>query len=342
MKATILTSIAGALLLILGGCISQPAIISATGSAYEVVVTASKTLWNNEAGEKIKEELTAPIPGLPQMESAMKVIYCTPGEFDGIMRYVRNILTVSVDPSQYSKVTLNSERNRWAQGQVIVNITAPDESSLIKFLNENRGILVDFYTKIEMRRMAEFLQSSYSKFVMNSVTSKFDIRLNAPSDIVSFGVSKDTTTFFWATNNTRAGRTDIVVYSFPYTDANTFTREYLLAKRDSILGANIPGAHPNTHMATNAMTATYNSTTLFGKYCGVLRGLWEMTNPDMMGGPFVSFARLDEANNRVIVAEGFVYSPDTDKKLYIRRLEAALHTLRLPGEFDMTLDGEVL
>ena len=54
----------------------------------------------------------------------------------------------------------------------------------------------------------------------------------------------------------------------------------------------------------------------------------------MMGGPFVSHIRLDEENQRVVVVEGFVYAPETNKRNYIRRLEAALFTLRLPGEFE--------
>ena len=94
-------------------------------------------------------------------------------------------------------------------------------------------------------------------------------------------------------------------------------------------------------MSTNATFTTYTPITLYGKYCGVLRGLWEMEG-DMMGGPFVSFARLDEVNNRVVVAEGFVYAPETDKKKnMMRRLEASLHTLRLPDEFETELDSTV-
>ena len=71
-----------------------------------------------------------------------------------------------------------------------------------------------------------------------------------------------------------------------------------------------------------------------------MRGLWRVQG-DMMGGPFVSLTRLDEQNNRVIVAEGFVYAPETEKRNFIRRIEAALYTLRLPGEFEMPID-EVL
>ena len=64
-----------------------------------------------------------------------------------------------------------------------------------------------------------------------------------------------------------------------------------------------------------------------------MRGLWRMQG-DMMGGPFVSHTRLDKKNHRVVVAEGFVYAPETDKRNFMRRIEAALFTLRLPGEFE--------
>ena len=64
------------------------------------------------------------------------------------------------------------------------------------------------------------------------------------------------------------------------------------------------------------------------QYCGVVRGLWRMEG-DMMGGPFVSHAQLDEARQRVIVVEGFVYAPETDKRNFLRRIEAALFTLEL-------------
>jgi hypothetical protein len=53
---------------------------------------------------------------------------------------------------------------------------------------------------------------------------------------------------------------------------------------------------------------------------------------DRMGGPFVSHSRVDEANGRVIVAEAFVYAPESLKRDLIRRMEAALYTLQLPQQ----------
>ena len=336
MKAPILTTIIASLLIMLGSCDSNPTGIRATGTAFEIIVVANQPIWNNDVGSALKEQLLAPVPGLPAPEYSMRVTHVQPASFKGMFTYVRNILMVTVDDSQFTKVSLKSERNRWAQGQVVVYLNAPDETMMYEFLNEKQGLIVDFFTKIEMQRMAEVVQATYSKPVMDKLMAKFDIMLHAPSDIRSLA-NDSTPDFFWASNDANTGRMDLVVYTFPYTDPDTFTRDYLLEKRNSILGANIPGSFPNSYMSTTAYVS-YSPITLYGKYCGVLRGLWEMEG-DMMGGPFVSYARLDETNHRVVVAEGFVYSPETDKKNYMRRLEASLHTLRLPGEGSATLDG---
>lgn len=327
--------IAGLSVLLWSACHTSPSIITATGMPYEVEVVTTRAIWDDTVGVALRSELEQPIRGLPQAEPSMRVTFTTPDDFNGLMTYVRNIIMLTIDAERYTKLSVRTEKDRWAKGQTIVYISAPDEASILTYLAKNRGALTDYFTRLEMARMAEVMQETYSSLVMDSVKSKFGIMLNVPSDITSF---KDTTDFFWASNDAKTGRMDVVVYTFPYTDKQTFTLEYLHHMRDSILGANIPGAYPNSHMTTQPIGLTYTPITLQGKYCGVLRGLWRMEG-DMMGGPFVSFARLDEANHRVVVAEGFVYAPETNKRNYIRRLEAGLHTLRLPGEFDKPLDS---
>ena len=37
---------------------------------------------------------------------------------------------------------------------------------------------------------------------------------------------------------------DLIVYTFPYTDPNTFTEEYLVAKRDSVIEGEPAGFVP--------------------------------------------------------------------------------------------------
>lgn len=326
------------MLLILGACSSGPVRKQATGFAYEVVVVMDKADWSAPAGEAIKSELTSDIPGLPQSEPALKITYVTPDQFNGLLTYVRNILIVRIDKSIYTKVSLSYEKNRWAQNQEVVTLTAPNADDILAYVKENPRNIVDFFVKVEMNRAMGQLQKEYSTLVMDTLKNKFDIMLNVPANMTYF---KDTTDFFWTSNNANTGRTDLLVYTFPYTDPSTFTAEYLIAKRDSVLKVNLPGSFPESYMATDTIGVQYTPITVNGKYCGEMRGLWKMVG-DMMGGPFVSHVRLDEKNNRVVVVEGFVFAPETDKRNFIRRIEAALYTLRLPGEFnqsvDMTLD----
>ncbi|MDR0349078.1 MAG: DUF4837 family protein [Tannerella sp.] len=329
MKTTISTSLLVAFLVLLASCRdSKPLGVSAIGVPYEIAVTLDKAAWEDSVGYALKEELLIDILGLPYSEPTMKIMYVAPESFNGMMRYLRNILIVDINESKYTKVSLRSEKDKWANRQVVVYITTPSKEMLTEYLKENRRLLANFFTKEEMGRMENLYHESFSSLVMEKVKNRFDVRIYAPTEMTFF---RDTANFFWTSNNANTGRMDLVIYTFPYTDPNTFTLDYLVAMRDSIMKMNMPGSYPNSYMSTNKLLTDYSEITLNGKYAGVLRGLWEMEG-DMMGGPYISIARLDEANNRIVVAEGFVYAPETDKRSYIRRIEASLYTLLLPGE----------
>jgi hypothetical protein len=313
----------------LSACGSGSTTSRATGIAYEVVVVMDKATWDGATGSAVKEELTSPVPYLPQAESSMRITYVRPDQFDGLLKYVRNILIVNIDKSIYTKVSVIKETDKWANGQSVLYLNAPDGQTVETFLAENPRVLVEYYTKEEMKRTRDFLYESSSPVVMEKVKAKFGITLNAPTDITSF---KDSTDCLWFSNDAAIGRMDLLVYSFPFVDSNTFTLDYLVAKRDSVAKHMVPGSFPGSYMSTEKRIVNYSAITLYGKYCGILRGLWRMEGGDMMGGPFVSYARVDEKNKRVIVTEGFVFEPQKEKKNYIRRLEAALQTMRFADE----------
>jgi len=307
-----------------------PTFPRASGPPYEVIVVMETSAWDSKAGTAVREELTSPVPYLLQTESSMTYTYIRPDQFKGILKNVRNILIVTIDDTKYTKASLFREDNKWARGQIVLYITAPDTLSVENFLVENQRRLVNYYNKEELRRMAENQRQSYSTVVFEKVKDMFGIELYAPVEIKMSNVGSNC---LWFSNNSRNGRMDLLVYSFPYTDPNTFTLEYLVAKRDSITKLMVPGSHPGSYMTTEHRVVDYEPSTLNGKFCGVLRGLWRMQG-DMMGGPFVSFARVDEPNRRVIVTEGFVYEPKRDKRNYIRRMEATLYTTRFPDELN--------
>ena len=319
------------MMVLLMSCTSSPVGKRATGLAYEVVVVMKSAEWDGPSGKALKQQLTSDVPGLPQSEPALRITYADPSQFNGLLTYVRNILIVNIDPNIYTKASLGFESDRWATGQVVVTLTAPSEEVFLEYMEANPRTLVDFFVKVVMDRAVARLEKGYSSVVAEHLRANHNLMIKAPADMTYY---RDTTDFFWASNNANTGRTDLIVYTFPYTDPNTFTADYLVAKRDSVLKVNLPGAFPDSYMTTESRFGIdYTPITVNGKYCGVVRGLWKMVG-DMMGGPFVSHVRLDEKNNRVVVAEGFVFAPETDKRNFIRRVEASLYTLSLPGEFD--------
>ena len=66
-----------------------------------------------------------------------------------------------------------------------------------------------------------------------------------------------------------------------------------------------------------------------GIFRAELRGLWEMTS-DMMGGPFVSHAFVNEHTNMVVMVEVFDFAPEDDKRKLIHSMEGALYTIGFP------------
>lgn len=338
MKAVFLTMSLFLLLVTLGACSGGGAVIAnSTGAPGEIIVVMNKKQWDGPAGDALKDVLKSKVPGLPQPEPVLTVSYAEPQNFNGMLKVVRNILIAEIDPAMYTKAGMTYTKDKWARNQQVLKIQAPDAASFELFITQHAREIVDFYVKAEFKRTQALLKNNYNHESQKKIKEMFDVEMSIPEDQK---FSKDTTDFFWVTNNANTGRRDIIVYSFPYTDKNTFTKEYMIAKRDSVLKANIPGAFPDSYMTTeNRFGTEYTPLEVNGKYVGELRGLWKMVG-DMMGGPFVSHARLDEKNQRVIVAEGFVYAPETSKRNYIRQLEAALYTLQLPG--DKPVEEEVV
>ena len=259
----------------------------------------------------------------------MRVTYSEPSGFSGLLRYVRNILIVSVDPNRYTKAGTRESPDEWASGQNVVTLYAPTTAALTEFLLLNEGRLVNHFNRVERERWIVGLSKSHSSWINEKLKSRFGISLFVPEDMSAY---KEETDFFWGSNNANRGRTDILVYSFPYTAQEAFTEDYLVAMRDSVVRRNVPGSFPNSYMKTEKrFELSYEPITYRGEYRGVLRGLWRMEG-DKMGGPFVSYTTVDTATGRVLTIDCYVYSPKNHKRNYVRGVEHLLYLLKFPEQ----------
>jgi hypothetical protein len=142
--------------------------------------------------------------------------------------------------------------------------------------------------------------------------------------------------FYWISNQNTTVRQDIVIYSYPYTDKSTFSKDYILAKRDSVMKINLAGEFEGSYMGTEYKydPPTFKEVLVNKAYSAEIRGLWKIKNGGAMGGPFVSHTRLDEINQRVINIEGFVFAPGEKKANAMRQLEAIIYSAKLPQKFN--------
>jgi hypothetical protein len=142
-----------------------------------------------------------------------------------------------------------------------------------------------------------------------------------------FNVTTQGKDFSWVRYETPEISQGILIYTFPYTSDSAFTLNYLLNKRDSFLRVNVPGPTKGSYMITERrVPVVFQVTRHNGNYAADLRGLWTVEN-DFMGGPFIMLAELDVSQQRVVVADGYVYAPSKNKRNLTRQVEAMVYSL---------------
>ena len=296
-----------------------------SGRPYEVLVVADDDCWV-EKDSALFNVLDSNVPGLPQAERSFRISRVLPAHFDRVMRIFRNIIYVDIQDI-YTQGKFKYTRDAYASPQMIMTIQAPNQKEFSEFVKRNGQVIIDFFTRAEMNRQINLLRDKHSPLVSAKAGSMFDCDIWMPTDLNAYKVGKD---FLWASNN--MNDLNFVMYSYPFRDKNTFTKEYFIHKRDSVMKVNLPGSEEGMYMETaDSFLVDVRNIAVKGDYAFEARGLWEMHN-DAMGGPFVSHVRVDRANARVIVVEGFVYKPEKLKRDLMRKLDAALYTLKLPTE----------
>ena len=299
---------------------------TSSGLPYELMLVIEDDLYDAEVGLAIRDVLTSDVPGLPQSEASFKVMHVDPSRFDGMLKPIRNIIIVNIDKQQFTEAKFNGSKDVYAFPQSVLTIQAPDKSSFVDFVQKNGQQIIAYFTKAEMNRQFSILEKNHSTMISEKVRELFGCDIWLPGELKS---SMEKENFYWVGTNEGAADRYFVMYTISYEDENSFTQEYFIHKRDSVM-QNIRGADEETmHVMTVEGHTQTKVISVQNSYTLEARGLWQMKN-DMMGGPYVAHMRLDEANKRLVVAEVFVYAPEKMKRNLLRQIEASLYTLRLP------------
>lgn len=305
-----------------------------SGAAFEVLLVIDEDVYRSAGGEAMFYVLNSDMPHLPQSEPMFKMSRLPHSMFDNLLKTTRNIVFVRVDSARYTTPKITLTRDRWAKTQAIADVNAPNTESLRTALQNDGHRIVEYFVKAERQRMMNYYKANINNEALKRAFTKFGCKIAVPTSLNKY---EEADNFLWMTNGNISGvRQDVIVYSVPYTSESQLTHEAIVARRDSVLRANVPGGVEGSYMGTE--TCYEQPETKFVKvndaWAAETRGLWKMMEGESMGGPFVSLTRIDEANMRIVTIEGFVFAPGKEKRNPLRQMDAMVYSISLPHEIN--------
>lgn len=295
-----------------------------TGNAGEVVLVLPKALWTDSIGVAYKDILTQEFPFLPQSEPIFDLITIPPDAFTNIFKSHRNIIFNEIS-NDYAEPKFLLKRDVWASPQTVLYVVGPSYKSIAPFISREKDKIVAIFEQAERDRVIQNATSYEGKGIAPVLQKNFNISMKIP---MGYKVNKQTDNFVWISHETPKISQGLIIYSFPYTEKNTFSADFLLKKRDEFV-RQIEGPTEGTYMITSTVFPPYFSAMMYkDRYFGILRGFWDVYKHPM-GGPFISFSTLDEKRQMVINVEAYIYAPGSNKRNYLRQVESLIYTLEV-------------
>jgi hypothetical protein len=276
------------------------------GSANDVVVVMTNKYWNSNSGELIRKQFSQPCSGLPQDEPLFDIMRTSHSGFDQTYKRQRNIVITQIGPNY--KKNISVQNDVWAKPQLVINIMAPNQEAFEEYFLKVKDKISGIIQQKERERLMDAYASTPHRAIKKKLNTKYNIDLDVP---VGFNVANESDDYIWLHHEYRNIQEGILVYFYPYKDSNTFTKEYLIRKRNSVLKNSIEGTIEGSYMATEErFPIEYTEFSMNNnKYTVEMRGLWKMVGGTAMGGPFLSLTQYDEARKRIVTIEGFIFAP---------------------------------
>ena len=325
MKRIVKIAALAAMVLALAGCKGRnrgPLLPNVSGKAGEIVVVIDKDNWEGDIGNALRDILAGDCPYLAQREPLFTLANVPPGSFSNLFKIHRNILILNIDP-QGRKTGMQYQRDQWARPQSIAQVNAPDRDSALEILAEARDQLPEFFEQAERDRI-----------IANSILYE-ELTLREPVEKLTGGIlhfpsgyklRKATDDFVWIADEKQYTNQTVLAYRYPVPEEEPFSVGSIIAKRNEVMQANVPGMFDGSYMTTStAVEPVVRSLKFRGIDFVETRGFWEVQG-DFMGGPFVSHAFYSPDGKDLIVLEAFVYAPKYDKRQYLRQVESILYS----------------
>ncbi|AOZ99192.1 MULTISPECIES: DUF4837 family protein [Flavobacterium] len=292
------------------------------GKINNISVIIDDLLWNGEIGDSIRNKFASPVIGLPQEEPLFTINQYPVKLMEGFMTDNRNIIVIKKDTKEDFKI----EKNKIAIPQNVFYISGKAADDILCLIQTHAAEIIKIMHQTEIEECQRINRKSLlsTKFFKDS----FNIKIEMPSNYELMLQKED---FVWFKKEIISGNNSILIYQIPMNRLETKRDKVsgIIQMRDSIGKLYIHGKELNTDMITEEAYAPYFSNIVLDhKKAYETKGTWELKN-DFMSGPFINYAIVDKDNDRIIVLEGFCYSPSKEKRDLMLELEAIIKSVKI-------------
>ncbi|MFM9840548.1 MAG: DUF4837 family protein [Cyclobacteriaceae bacterium] len=231
---------------------------------------------------------------------------------------------------------LIASKDQFAKNQEVMFLVGKTQEALIKKINKNRTRIVEYFDKSERERLSVSLfKAGQLKGTTDLMRQKFGVEIKIP---FGYQLVQHDSTFLWVRQINPKDDRDIFIARKRYRSRDQFQLDSLIQFRNDVCKKYLfgnpekPQSFLVTEMAIPYKLVQAKQVTFENKYAVELRGLWR-TNNITMGGPFLSYSLVDEAQGMLYYIEGFTYAPGKPQREIMRELETILHTFKTSGEW---------
>lgn len=291
-----------------------------SGKTNTISVIIDDQLWYGEVGDSIRNKFASPVLGLTQEEPLFTINQYPAKLLEGFVTDSRSIIVVKKTASEKFEVVRSKNLPH-----TTFRIYGKSVDDIICSIELNSPEII----KIIRNGEIEKIQQDNSASLLNKaiIKNKFHIDIQIPTGYEYMLHKKK---FIWLKKEIISGNTSLLIYQIPLRNfkKKKDVVNAIVRMRDSV-GKYIQGREPNTQMITSEAYAPYFSKiNLDSKDAYETKGTWELKN-DFMTGPFINYAIIDEKFSRVLVIEGFCYSPSHQERDLMLDLEAIIKTVKI-------------
>lgn len=296
----------------------QPQPVSGKTNTISIII--DDQLWYGEVGDTIRNKFASPVWGLTQEEPLFTINQYPAKLLEGFVTDSRSIIVVKKAATDKFEI-----KHSKTLPHNTFRIYGKSVDDIICSIELNSGQIVKMIRDAEIQK----IQQDNSKSLLNPtvIKNKFHINLQVPSGYEYMLHKKN---FMWLKKDIISGNTSLLIYQIPIkrlTKGSDIVGN-IVRMRDSV-GRYIKGREPDTPMITGEAYAPYFSNTILdGKKTFETKGTWELKN-DFMTGPFINYAIIDKAYSRILVIEGFCYSPSNQERDLMLELEAIIKSVKV-------------